>query len=387
MAEFLLLDQFQSVLRPIAEASGLPNPAYVDERFSAFEAERVLSGSWACVGTGREVPDPGDAMPREAFGRPLLILRGQDGLVRVFHNVCSHRGMQLVEKPCNVRRSVRCPYHSWTYDLEGALRATPYVGGVRKNSHPDFERSQHGLRPVRSAVWFDMIFVNLDGQAPGFEDHIRPLAERWQMFDESALRHGGDGASMVFDVDCNWKLAVENYCEAYHLPWVHPGLNAYSRLEDHYGIEEGGFAGQGTVTYAPALPEAATPLPDFPGLPKEWGHRAEYVALFPNALIGIHRDHFYSIRIESMGPARTREHPEIYYVGDGADDPSFAAARDANHKAWRAVFEEDIFAVEGMQRGRHSPAFEGGVFSPVMDRPTHCFHRWMAERLLAASAP
>lgn len=381
-------ETLEGVLRPTAEANGLPNPAYQDAEFAAIEREQVLAGAWTAIATGHEIPNPGDTIPRDAAGQPLILLRGQDGAIRVFHNVCSHRGMTLIDKPCNVGKSVRCPYHSWTYDLEGSLRATPYIGGPRKNDCEGFDKSAHGLKPVRSAVWFDIVFVNMDGTAPDFADHIAPLAERWKLFDDSVLRHGGAGASITLDVNCNWKLAVENYCEAYHLPWVHPKLNMYSKLEDHYNIEESGlFAGQGTVAYAPALPEGGVALPDFPGLPAEWGRQAEYVALFPNMLLGIHKDHFYSVRIESLGLDRTREHMEIYYIGDGADDPAFAATRDANHAAWRSVFEEDIFAVEGMQRGRRSPAFGGGVFSPVMDTPTHCFHRWMADRLLKAAYP
>ena len=129
----------------------------------------------------------------------------------------------------------------------------------------------------------------------------------------------------------------------------------------------------------------APSCPVFPALPEAWrGSAAEYVALFPNLLIGIHQDHVKSVRIEPLSADRSIEHLEIYYVGDEALDERYRQVRAANLAAWCQVFQEDVFAVEGMQQGRRSPAFDGGLFSPVMDAATHCFHRWAADRYAAA---
>lgn len=372
-----------AVLRPTVEANGLPNAAYTSEAFLTFERDHLLAKTWTAIGSGAEIPRPGDAKPVDLLGLPLLLLRDQDRGIRVFHNVCSHRGMQLVSAPGNVGKVIRCPYHSWVYSQAGDLRVAPSIGGPGKNDCPGFDKAKHGLRPVRSAVWFDQVFVDLSGDAPAFEAHVAPLAERWQDFDASLLRHGGADSVLRFELDCNWKLAVENYCESYHLPWVHPGLNSYSRIEDHYNIErEGRFAGQGTTVYAPNLPGPG--FPHFPGLPSVWDRQAEYIALFPNILLGIHNDHFFVMRLEPLAPGRTRERVDIYYLGDEPLGDAFGERRRANAEAWRSVFQEDVGVVEGMQRGRASPAFKGGVFSPVMDTPTHCFHRWVAASLGAA---
>ncbi|MEM8952465.1 MAG: SRPBCC family protein, partial [Pseudomonadota bacterium] len=258
------------------------------------------------------------------------------------------------------------------------------------NAHSCVDRSRLGLRPVRTAVWFDLIFVNLSGDAPDFEDFIRPLAERWAVFDQNELKHAGADGSFKLEVGCNWKLAVENYCESYHLPWVHPGLNSYSKLEDHDNIVEPGLhSGQGTRVYNPSLSNDGRRFPDFRSLaesPKTaldvWQTRAEYVALYPNVLLGIHRDHFFAIRLEPHGPDRTTEHVEIYFAGERALGDDFADHRANLKDMWQEVFKEDVFVVEGMQRGRASPAFNGGVFSPVMDEATHAFHGWVAGRLL-----
>jgi len=376
-------DRLTAVLSATATAKALPNPCYVNPDFLAFERARLYEAGWACIGFGKDVAKPGDVVPRNLLGLPLILVRDTKNEIRVFHNVCSHRGAELVAEPCHVGAVLRCPYHSWAYDLEGKLKATPFIGGPSVNRIDGFDKSAHGLRPVRTAVWFDMVFVNVSGQAQDFSAYIAPLAERWSMFDPSLIRHAGADSSTTFDVNCNWKLAVENYCEAYHLPWVHPALNTYSKLEDHYNINEwDSFAGQGSRVYRPTLTETGEELPNFPGLPSQFRGGAEYAALFPNVLLGVHQDHFMAVRLEPVGVNRTVEHLELYYVGEAALDDGYAQIRSANLRAWKQVFAEDVGVVERMQRGRASPAFDGGVFSPVMDVPTHCFHKWAAKRLM-----
>lgn len=375
------------VNRPIHDATGLPNEAYTSDRYAEWERDSLLAKTWTCIGLGSQVPNPGDARPVSLLGLPLLLLRDHDRRIKTFHNVCSHRGMELISHPCSVRKLIRCPYHSWSYDLEGNLRATPSIGGPGKSHCEGFDRSKHGLIGVRTAVWFDAVFVNLSGDAPPFEQHVAPLAERWKDFDQSLLQHGGADSSLRFDVQCNWKLAIENYCEGYHLPCVHPGLNRYSRLQDHYNIEHDGlFAGQGSLLYSPKLSEAGQEFPRFPNLPNRWHRAAEYIALFPNVLLGIHSDHFYAVFLQPVSAVRTVEYFEIYYVGEQPLGDEFAELRAANGRGWRMIFEEDVTVVEGMQRGRASTAFRGGVFSPVMDGPTHCFHKWAAGAIAEAMA-
>ena len=376
-------EALQQVLNPIEQASGLPNEAYTSERFAALERDRVLGRGWTCIGVARWVPEPGDLRPVNLLGLPLLLLRDREGAVKVFHNVCSHRGVELVPEACRSKGLIRCRYHSWSYDLDGALRATPFIGGPGTQDCAGFDRAQHGLKRVRSAVWCDAVFVDLSGEAEDFEDYVAPLAERWQDFDGARLRHGGADSAFTIELDCNWKLAVENFCEAYHLPWVHPGLNQYSRLEDHYNVAvEGHMAGQGTTTYRPTLSDDGRTFPGLPDLPEAWQGAAEYLALFPNVMFGVHADHMFCVVLEPLGPDRTREHFEIYYFDEAALGDEMADLRAANTHQWRGVFEEDRGVVEGMQAGRASPAFQGGVFSPAMDGPTHCFHQWMARRLL-----
>ncbi len=370
-----------AVARPVSEARGLPNRHYACPETFRAEAAKLLHGGWVCVGVGADVPEPGDALPIDFLGVPLLLLRDRAGDLRLYQNVCRHRGMILVAEKRNFGGVIRCPYHSWCYSLDGRLRATPHAGGPGVNVTESVDRDATGLIPVRMGVFMDAVFADLSGAAELFEDFVGPLAERWADFSDRRLFHGGADSRFTLEIGGNWKLAVENYCESYHLPWVHPGLNSYSRLEDHYNIERpGAFSGQGTTVYAPALGETA--FPDFEDLPSKWDRAAEYVALYPNVLFGAHRDHVFSIRLEPVGHDRVREHVELYYTTEeAARGEAFAEARARNAALWKTVFAEDVFVVEGMQKGRGAPGFDGGVFAPAMDAPTHCFHDWVARRL------
>ena len=377
MARDLDPDALDAVRRPIEQANGLPNAHYTDPDVFATEAQAVLHAQWAGLAVGADVPEKGDAKPIEFLGIPLLLLRDKDGDVRVFQNICRHRGMILVRAATRIRGAIRCPYHSWCYSTKGALVSTPHVGGPGHNTHDGIDPSTLGLIEVRSHIWRDVVFVNITGDAEPFEDVHADLIARWSEFDQPH-HHGGDESRFTLDVATNWKLAVENYCESYHLPWVHPGLNSYSRLEDHYNIEERGrYSGQGTLVYRQFEDAGAPAFPDFAGLSDKWNTGAEYIAVYPNVLLGAQRDHAFAIVLEPVAHNRTREHIHLYYASEDTKHEN----RQKNAAMWKEVFEEDIFVVEGMQRGRAATQFDGGRFSPVMDGPTHCFHDWVASKL------
>ena len=378
-----------AVLKPIDKASGLPNLAYTDEKYMQHERDQVLGTSWAGLWFAGDLPAQGYAKPVEFMGLPLVITRNKQDEIKVFHNVCSHRGMILVKEEISVQGVLRCPYHSWSYNLDGDLMGTPHIGGVGEHKVEGFKHCDHGLKPVRSAVWMDIIFINLSGDADDFEQYLEPLTTRWETFlgktGLSHLQSAVNGKGMQIEVQSNWKLAVENYCESYHLPWIHPSLNSYSKLEDHYHIMiNDDFAGQGSNAYR-LSDEVGTALPRFPEWPEDKLEQAEYVSFYPNVLLGIQADHAFVMIIEPVAPNRSIEHLRLYYVGEEALDDSLAASRNATLESWRVVFGEDIDAVEGMQKGRSSPGYQGGVFSPVMDNPTLHFHQWVARKLQAGS--
>lgn len=368
------------VIKSISAAKGLPNEHYIDPHTFSEERSHVLFANWSGIGFGKDIPETGDAWPVNFLGMPLLMIRDEDGNINVFQNTCRHRGMILVDEPKKVRGTIRCPYHCWCYSLKGDLRATPHVGGPGYNTHEEIVHEELGLFKVRSYLWQDVVFVNIDGKAAPFEEANAQLLTRWKEFSKP-LFHGGNKASFKLEVNTNWKLAVENYCESYHLPWVHPGLNSYSRLEDHYHIEQrGNYSGQGSMVYRQLRDENDEVFPDFEGLSEKWDTGSEYIAVYPNVLLGVHRDHTFAIVLEPIALDKTTEHIELYYSRP-ANELSESLI-EKNSMQWKDVFIEDIFVVEGMQKGRHGQMFDGGKFSPVMDGPTHCFHQWVATQLM-----
>lgn len=382
-AQGVSTDPYAEVKRPTPEARGLPNHTYTSERHWLIERDQLFARTWTCIAFVSDLPKGAWAEPINFMGLPLMLLQDNSGGLRVFHNVCSHRGQKLVAEGGPVKGALRCPYHSWTYDLQGNLRGTPHFGGNGVHNYPGFNCADHGLKEVRSAIWMDMVFVNLSGDALPFEQHVAPLMERWKPFwgdHYDRYKRVGHGDGLDLELNANWKLAVENYCESYHLPWVHPGLNSYSRLEDHYNIMVADrFAGQGTHVYQ--LPSTADRLPQLEAWPKDKLRTAEYIAMYPNVMLGVHVDHFFALKLDPLAPDRTGESLRLYYLDGDSMDASTDATRQALQDSWRAVFNEDIGVVEGLQAGRQSPGFNGGVFSPVMDEASHHFHLWVANSM------
>ena len=347
----------------------------------------MLAKQWTCIGFVDDVV-PNSTQPVDLLGLPLLIVRDKAGTSRVFHNVCRHRGHRLVsESKALSSAGIVCPYHCWVYGVDGALKRTPHIGGPKKHEIEGFDKSKRGLFKVRCETWMGMIFVNVSGDAPDMDKHLSPLLKRWSEFvdknEYENLRPADQGGAFEIEVQCNWKLAVENYLESYHLPMVHPELNTYSKLEDHYNImvdEMGG--GQGSTAFRFAE-KAGLSLPHFHSWPEARKANAEYIALYPNVLLGLQVDHVFAVILLPTTHTSTRELFRIFYVGDEATADLLKDMRIAVLEGWRAVFAEDIGVVEGMQQGRASPAFDGGVFSPVMDNATHHFHRWVAGQVEA----
>ncbi len=375
------LSNLDSVLTSTDRAKGLPNEHYVSEAVFEEEKKVILFDNWSAIGSGKDIPNAGDVKPISFVGMPLMMVRDEDNKVHVFQNTCRHRGMILIEESTNIKGAIRCPYHSWCYNLKGELCATPMVGGTESNSHESISNEELGLFEVRSTLWQDIIFVNISGKAPAFRDYASKAIKRWSEF-EKPLYHGGESSSFSLSLETNWKLAVENYCESYHLPWVHPELNVTSSIEDHYHIEEmGAFSGQGSHVYNQIKTKDGKVFPDFEGLSSKWNETSEYIALYPNVLLGVHRDHFFSIIIEPIATNKTIEHVSLYYSKSPSEMPQLNGLINENASFWKTVFQEDVGVVEGMQRGRSGLMFDGGKFSPVMDSATHCFHRWVAQTL------
>ena len=389
LSEVLDINKIKAVNQPIERAHGLPNECYTSSEYLMIEKEKVFKDKWSVIGVGSSVPNHGDALPYDLLGIPLIILRDKENKIRVFHNVCSHRGYKLLSKPCSLKNVLRCPYHSWSYDFGGKLIATPHIGGLNVHDSEKFDKSKSDLKEVRSKIWMDIIFVNINNNEVEFNEYIMPLEDRWSKFiskeDQNLLAYSRDHGYFSLDVKSNWKFAIENYCESYHLPTIHPELNKVSNISDHYHIQglPNRFAGQGSKKYDQLVKGNKT-FNNFRNWPIELSKKSEYIALFPNVMIGLHVDHFYAFWLEPISTNKTKEHLAMYYIGENsANGKELESMRKKNKRFWKEVMSEDIKAIEGMQEGRNSPVYNGGNFSPVMDNPTHQFHKWVASNLIA----
>ncbi len=384
-----IVEIHRRIHKPIATATGLPNERYTSEAAFMEDRDKVMAPSWACIGFIDDLPEKNCIQPIDFMGLPLLVTRDNDDVYRVFHNVCSHRGLHLADAPCRTNGLIRCPYHSWTYQLDGALKGTPHIGGFGTHQHSDFDKNANGLKPVRSTIWLGCIFVNLSGDAADFSAYIEPLTQQFDELssDEQRKRFVSNPASCrsQLTVESNWKLAVENYLESYHLPTVHPELNRISPLQEHFSLEyfdQG--AGQGSQNYQRTDIKGKI-LPELQDWPEQFINKALYPVLYPNTLIGLHADHLFIMLLQPINQHQTLEHVRISYVGEEALAPDYAPHHQQLLESWSKVFSEDIFAVEGMQKGRASPGYTGGAFAPAMDEPTVHFHRWVANCLLTHS--
>ena len=360
--------------------AGLAGEFFTSDEVFAEERKALLYGGWMCVGARDDARRPGSIFPISIAGVDLLLARDRGGELRAFFNHCSHRGAILADKPRQNCPTIVCPYHSWTYALSGELRKMPHVGGVGINEAEGLDPAKLGLREVRLAEWAGLVFVNVSGTAESFDDFIAPMAERLHDYDLSLLHTSGEAATTV---EANWKIVVENFVESYHLPWIHPSMNKYNPMEDHYQILGGAtYLGQGLLGLE-FDDEAANLLPRFPNLKPEQLTTGESHFLFPNVLFGVMIEQAYAVILNPIGPGETRERVVVMVNGaEAATAPQFASAREILLQRIVDVNAEDIGIVESVQRGRFSPAFSGGQFSPVQERTSRQLQRAYAIRML-----
>ena len=366
-----------SLNRPVETATGLPRHAYTDPAFLDLERRFVFDASWVFVGAAESIPEPGDLMPMDLIGRPVVIVRQRDGGIKAFHNVCRHRGVILVEAAQTERPTMTCPYHAWSYGLDGTLLKTPHFAGDGKHDVGPIPRDCLDLKAIRCETWHGLVFLNMSGDAVPLAEHMAPVAKRYGDFDFSEMRLG---AVQEFELAANWKLPIENFIEGYHLPWTHPFLNSVSSMANHYSVIDEPIAGQGSDLYERDK-AGHDALPQFSGLSEHWRVRAEYPSLLPNMLLGVHVDHITVWGIYPVGPDRALERVYFFYAGEAALTPELAGQREIVENNLRSINFEDVGVVESMQRGRASPGYVDAHFSPYHEGCIHSFEKRIANAI------
>ena len=350
---------------------------FVSPEIFAQEQHRIFSAQWMCVGHQSEIPKAGDFFVREVVGESLILLRDQDGEVRGYYNVCRHRGTRLCEEQTGqLRQTIRCPYHAWTYGLDGKLLGAPHMEKV-----DGFDRSDYSLHSVPLASWAGFLFVNLSENPPPLETVFAPLTGKFTHWNLANLR---SARRIEYDVRANWKLIFENYSECYHCPHVHPGLSKrtpYDKAEND--LYEGPFLGGfmpindgGSLTMSGNA--CALPVGNIQG---EDHQRVFYYSIFPNMLLSMHPDYVMVHQVYPVSAERVTIlcdflfHPEAFGRTDFHPEDAV--------EFWDLTNRQDWHVCELSQQGIASRAYLPGPYSPRESIPA----AWDREYLRALGEP
>lgn len=347
---------------------GLENRAYTAAEVLANERDSIFASGWVSVGLASALT-PGSALPINVAGVPLLVTRTRDGVLHALHNVCRHRGLRLLSTPCEGLRELTCPYHAWRYKLSGAFAAAPYHSGSGGTHFPKDQAERLGLIPVRHHVFFDVIFVNLSGEAQAFADWIAPLAELWKPFESANMQML---SSTDYDLGANWKLVCENFLDNYHVPFVHAqaggpetalNFEDLSLAPDLFGFTlPGGEADKRKPEWLPRLE-----------LPPELQDAQFLFCLFPNTLLIMTAGWFQVISVQPAGAERSTEFLGLYLM-DEIHETDRIAAEDFS-EFMNGINRQDAILLPELQAGKHSPVAERGTLAPYWEETVQRFQR------------
>jgi choline monooxygenase len=348
---------------PLDHAYTIPASWYIDERLAELERQNVFGRTWQVVGRADQVRRPGDFVTAELAGEPLVVVRGSDQQLRAFYNVCRHHAAAVVTEQHGTANIFRCPYHGWSYGLDGSLKGAPEFEGVCS-----FDRSQNGLLPVQVETWEQFIFVALDPKALSLADFLGRLAGRVAPLNLNALHFFERRA---YTLNCNWKVFVDNYLDGgYHVPHLHKGLNSVLEYK-HYTIEnEDRYCLQSSPMVA-SSEDAATAA-------TRTGERAWYFWQYPNFMINLYSGYMDTNLVLPDGVDRCKVIFDFYFT----DVSEQSAERNRQSIAvCERVNDEDVGICEAVQRGLHSRAYGAGRLSVRREAGEHLFHRLLAADL------
>jgi choline monooxygenase len=354
---------------PLSEAFTIPALWYTDARVADLELQNVFARTWQAIGRADQVEKPGQYVTATVAGEPIVAVRGSDNQLRAFFNVCRHHAMCVMNEPAGHTQHLRCPYHGWTYSLEGELRGITEFEGVR-----NFDRTQNGLVPVRVAVWEQFVFVNLDPQAAPLEVFLGELVTRARQLGLSQLKFL---ERRSYTLGCNWKVYVDNYLDGgYHVPHMHKGLNSVLDYTN-YTVEN---LARCSVQSSPVAIDNSS---EATAAATRKGDRAFYFWQYPNFMLNWYEGYLDTNLVLPLDPGRCEVIFDFYF-GDVS-----AAAEEYNRKSIEVserVQQEDIVICDGVQRGLNSRAYHAGRLSVRREAGEHLFHRLLAADLKGTRA-
>ena len=354
-----LVREFDATL-PLERARTIPNTWYTSPELADLERAAVFGESWQIVGRSEQLVTPGAFITTRIAGEPVAVVRGEDGVLRGFINICRHKAATVLAEPCGIATKLRCRYHGWTYDLSGKLRGTPEFDGVE-----EFRREDNGLRPVAVAEWGSLVWAQLSEPRVPVEEYLRPFGSWVQS-------RGGLGnltwkARKEYDLACNWKVYVDNYLDGgYHVNTVHPGLAGVLDYREYRTVCEGNTVVQSSPM-KPAEGETGR---------TRTGTEAAYWWVYPNFMLNLYSGVMDTNLVVPLGVDRCRVIFDFYFAA--GTDESFI--QDSLNVADQ-VQDEDMGVCEDVQRNLNTRSYSTGRFSVKRENGGYYFHQLLARAL------
>jgi choline monooxygenase len=352
--------------KPLEKALTIPGPWYTDERIAELERRTVFSRSWQMIGRAEQVANPGQYITAEVAGEPVLVVRGQDNQLRGFFNVCRHHAAAVMTEPCGTAQRLQCPYHGWTYGLDGSLKGVPDFEGVE-----NFDRKQNGLVPLSVGVWEKFIFVHLDPEPMPLPEFLGGMVEQFRLLRLDGLHYAG---RREWIIDCNWKVFVDNYLDGgYHVPYLHKGLNSILNYATY------------TITNGERFCLQSSPIDAAGGEAMTASVRqgqALYYWLYPNFMLNWYEGYLDTNLVLPLGIDKMKVIFEFYFSDVGPE------ASERNRKSMdvsERIQDEDHSICVSVQRGLKSRAYGAGRLSVRREAGENLFHRLLHKDLMGGA--
>ena len=369
---------YESVRKPLLEAETMPAFTYTSPEFYQREVERIWRKTWNFIGSADQIRNNGDYFTLNFAGVPTIVLRDHDGKVRAFANTCRHRGCELLEGSGN-NKLIVCPYHSWTYELNGNLRGTPEMDKTL-----NFDKSDYGLIPIAIDTWANFLFINFDKNPPPLQKHLGDLPEKLGPY---KLENMALARRRTYEMDCNWKLFVENAKESYHIATVHRAtINKYASAKAAgYWVEKA--TGDYVVTFAQhegsmALLKDAKGFPTIESLIGRREAGGTYAPLiYPSTYLACTIDCAWYLEMHPISANKTRMVHGALFPRDRLERPDFEDIAKNYYQRWDVTIEEDIAASVRQQKGLETPFAPPGRFSH-REPLVHEIDNWILDRVI-----
>ncbi len=369
-------DQLMGCIAPAEKASCLPPVCYSDEEFMQREMDMIFRRKWIAIGHAGRFSQTGDYEALDIGNVPVIVLRDKQGVLRAFSNSCRHRGARLLEGEGNCS-GIRCPFHCWSYRLDGSLVGVPHSEGIE-----DFDKSHYGLIEFKAAEMNGLGFICLDKDAPDLEVQLGDFSKvhsPWPMDSLVPTRR------RKFEVECNWKVFLDVFNEYYHLPFVHPNsVNAiYAKpqpadmVSGEYASQYGATEGTGGLLQS----QQALAMPAMPGIDAAVSNGVRYTWVFPNMAFAAGRDALWIYEANPISARRCRVTMTACFPREMVAMADFESRVEHYYVRLDAAIAEDIPALENQQLGLNSPFARQGRFQPLLEANVAAFAQWYARQL------